>query len=211
MSYSALNNLATGLDLRIDQMKVVLSQISSLLGTIYGRVYRIEDGNSEWVPAVLDSLRGDYKVLTPDELSSPVTLLYPSGSQNIENGPEYESFNVLTTKLDIIYFADQRTVFPQDHLSHINTNVVSTILLNKLKDFHYFRPESVIEQTPDVYSMFNFRYNDRYYNYPFMCFRIRGELYFEDMGNSAEILRTLGLTQGLGENSVRTFDPCEDV
>lgn len=200
--------ISTGLDFRIDQMKVKLSELSSLFGTIYGRVHRINEKNGRTVPAILESTRGDYKILTPDENPESFTLLYPTGSQVIDGEPNFHGHNIMRTKMDIIYFGDQRKIFPEDQQSHINTNIISTLMLNKLKEFEYFLPESVEEQSPQVYSMFTFDFGDKYYFYPFMCFRIRGDLFFNDMGNSDKSLQALGINSGIGDNSVLVYDHC---
>lgn len=210
MSYSELNSISTGLDLRIDQMKVKLSELSSLFGKIYGRTYRIPDKDGKTVPAILEETRGDYKVLTPDENPECFTFLFPTGSLNIEDEPSFHAHNILRTKLDVIFFGDQRQLFPAENQSHINTNLVSTIMLNKLKEFEYFVPDSIVEQSPEVYSMFTFDFGDKYYFYPYMCFRIRGDLYFEDKGNSQQALTLLGIQKGIGANSVLIYDNCNE-
>lgn len=205
MNYFPDNQNAVGLDYEVDQLKKLISQIP-LSGTMYGRVVVVPDRDMRRIPAVLKDSRGNFIPLTPDDRVDMFGFIDAVGTIRPVDGFSINSSNVMEAELDLVFFGNLLKVVQEP--THVDTHLISAMVVSKLKEWGAFTVESILEQSRAVFRKYDFDFEDRYEMFPYFCFKINGILNFQEDANKSFVHASLGITNGFGPDQIKIYDGC---
>lgn len=177
-----------GLDLEIQLIQQTLSENLTWLTNVYGRArqgQKKQTGEPNYLyPMVYIGNRNYYDASPNDNLTSQSFFIVETQPYTVTNGYDVGEHNKYTAEVALIVWGNLNKVnslianpYPDEHFGHI----LLQDTLSALRKTRNFKVSRILEDERGIFDMFGVRSsNHKLFYHPYFCFKITGDVAFED-------------------------------